>query len=356
MKRAAFYLLYLVVSVSACTLVIEAGARAVMHFLYGSPGKSYGLWISDSELGATHRPNGYNTLTTLNDYGFRNKEDVVEPKPPGSLRIIAFGGSTTFGYNLRDGETYTERLEALLRRDPDYAGTQVLNAGRITYSSAQNLILMKRLVPRLKPDYALLYEGVNEILNAWALEADGRSLDDLKSQYGVIGKSYDYNRWLKRNSLIVRFVDYVVKTRHLEPEGTERATKGCGDVADSTDVHVHPWIIENYRHLLRQMIEFLRVHHVTVIVFRYPSVCSEKQRLFSDLSASIAEEEGSRVCDLQARFDQLGGRKADLFIQTGVHVTAEGAELIAEEVARTIRGLEEKTGRKPPSQPTPATQ
>ena len=190
---------------------LEGLGRELISLRYGVPGKTYGLWKYDPELGATHRSNAYNTRSTLNNYGFRNLENVFDPRPSNSLRIIAFGGSTTFGYNLKDGETYTEKLQERIRELPGFEKTQVLNAGRICYSAGHNLILMKRFVPQFKPDYVIIYEGINEMMNVWALQRDGVSLDNLGHRYGVIGKSFDQNRWLKRNSVIVRFIDYYVK-------------------------------------------------------------------------------------------------------------------------------------------------
>ncbi len=188
-------------------LCVEALGRLVIHIRYGVPGKSYGLWKYDSELGATYRPNSYNTLTSLNNDAFRNKEDVFDPNPAGSLRIMVFGGSTTFGYNLADGDTFTEKLEQKLRKIQGLERTQVLNAGEICYSSGHSLIRIKRLVPKLKPDYVILDEGLNDILNAWVLNSDGVSLNALyeTKTYGVLGKGYGQNRWLEWNSVILEF-------------------------------------------------------------------------------------------------------------------------------------------------------
>jgi lysophospholipase L1-like esterase len=338
MRGRLFYLAYLVASVTFLVLLIEGAGRAIIHFKYGRPGKSYGLWIGDRELGATHRPNGYNTQTSLNAQGFRNQEEVFEPKPAGSLRIVAFGGSTTFGYNLRDGETFTEHLEARLRQEPGYEKTQVLNAGRITYSAGHNLMLMKRLVPSLRPDYALVYEGVNELYNAWVLQRDGQPLDGLGVQYGVIGRSYDQNRWLKRNSVIVRYVDYVVKAR-LD---TAHKEGGVGAEPSPSSQFVHPWVVANYRHVLQEMLVLLHRLGTVPIVFRYPSVGHAEQRMFSDLSAEIAQGYGIPVLDLESRFERLGERKRRYFIHTGVHVTEEGARIIADEAAAFILLLEKQ--------------
>lgn len=338
LRGALGYLIYLGFATAVLILTAEGLGRGYMYYRYGVPGKTYGLWIGDPELGASHRPNGYNSHTSLNGLGCRNREDLYEPRPTNGLRVLAFGGSTTYGYNLADGDTYPERLEARLRSRPGWDRSQVLNAGRITYSAAQNLTLMRRLVPRVKPDYALLYEGINELYNAWMLARDGVSLDSLGERCGVIGRSYDYNRWLLRNSILVRYLDYVVKARLTGGGESHVAAPGGTQAATAPDVH--PWLLRNYEHLLREQIVYLRGQGVTPVVYRYASVGSEGQRVFSELSARIARETGTPVCDMEARFDSFGPRKRQLFIGSGVHVTPEGARILAEEVEAVLVGLE----------------
>lgn len=93
-------------------LAIEGVGYAIIHFKYGVPGKTYGLWTHDAELGAIHSRNGYNSNSETNNYGFRNKEDVFEPKPPGSVRVIAYGArppSATIWKPIRLGRSGCKR-------------------------------------------------------------------------------------------------------------------------------------------------------------------------------------------------------------------------------------------------------
>lgn len=332
MKKIAFYIIWLVFSIGLAVLLIEGTGRLVIHFIYGIPGKSYGLWKSDPELGATHRKNAYNTRSSLNNYGFRNREDVFEPKPPNSLRIIAFGGSTTFGYNLKDSQVFTEKLEERLRRMPGYEKTQVLNAGRICYSAGHNIILIKRLVPQFKPDYVIVYEGTNEVLNSWMLQYDGISLDKLdSSSYGAIGKSYDQNRAFKRNSVIARFIDYYIKKAvdSIRAKAVN-ARKTSLSLYETKNIKIHPWIIENYRFLLKNILDFLNREKVKTIVIRYASIRNPEKKVFSDMSSEIAREKGTLIYDMQSQFDNFGGLEDDLFIYTGMHVTNLGASVMAD--------------------------
>ena len=82
-KKILFSLIIAVGFPVAGILAIEGAGYAIIHFMYGVPGKSYGLWTYDAEIGAIHASNGYNSNSETNNYGFRNKEDVLDPKPPG---------------------------------------------------------------------------------------------------------------------------------------------------------------------------------------------------------------------------------------------------------------------------------
>jgi lysophospholipase L1-like esterase len=346
-NRSIFYIVYLLISASLLILCVEGVGRLIIHFKYGVPGKSYGLWMYDKDLGATHRPNGYNTRTSLNNYGLRNREDVLDPKPENGLRIIAFGGSTTYGYNLTDKDTYTQRLQDRFRTEKNYEKTQVLNAGRIMYSAGHTLILMKRLVPLLKPDYVIIYEGINEYTNMLYLEWSGVDLDKENGHYGLIAKNYDQNRWLKRNSVIVRYLDYAGKEIMESEREKKYASQGerVFELPANELAPLHPWAIENYRYLMGQMLDFLRQEGVIPVVVRYACMQKDYHTTFGDISEQLAREKGVAVYDMRAKFDQFGEKKKDYFIYTGVHFTPEGAKIVADGLFDVIMQQEREKAR-----------
>jgi len=139
-----------------CLVAFEIGARVYFWARYGVPGKQYGIWREDPGLGAIHQENAHHSMGETNNMGFRNREDVREPKPPGSLRVITYGGSTTFCYNILTDEAWPVRLEQQMRsRRPGGANDQVLNGGAVMWSIGQVYVRAKRDVSVLKPDYAL---------------------------------------------------------------------------------------------------------------------------------------------------------------------------------------------------------
>jgi lysophospholipase L1-like esterase len=324
---------------------IEAAGRFYIWLKYGVPGKSYGLWQYDPEIGAVHRNNSYNTNTQTNNHGFRGREDVFDPKPPGSHRVICYGGSMCFCYNLADGETWPERLQEELRLRPGHDRDQVLNGGHISWSTGHLYRQALRDLPVLKPDFVVIYSGVNELPSALCLAADGYNLAELEREqkYGVIATNLDQARWLKRNSVIMRYLDYHIR-QHVKSTGPSLGPDGTappGKDGIQTAVLDNPWVAKNYKYELSRMIELIRQYGGTpifVIECGLPDDERNQRSVVLHYSADAAEmmrQANVPVCDPRPAILSKPNTK-ELFYQTGVHVSAKGARLLAHEIHKTI--------------------
>lgn len=289
--------------------------------------------MQDAELGFIHRPNSYNSLTSLNRYGLRNREDPYEPKPKNGIRVLVMGGSTTFGFNLADGDTYPEQLEALLRAVPGLEKSQVFNGGTICYAANHNLLRLKRLLPVLQPDYVLIYEGINENSNEGPLLAAGVRLDAKEKNFGLVNKDYLQSRWLWNHSVLLKWLDYRARRHEHAP----------GDVSPEPMLphgkpNIDEWETENFKWALREVATACHVYQARPIFIRYATVAwALEGRYFSDLTRDIARQDGILLCDMEERFNQFGPRKLSLFIYSGVHVTPEGAGILAQQLFDLIQ-------------------
>ncbi len=84
-----------------------------------------------------------------NQYGLRGPETTLEPAP-GVHRVLALGGSTTFGEGVAEDETFPAQLEKVLNA----AGGQrweVLNGGVEGYNTTAELAFLERRGLRLHP-------------------------------------------------------------------------------------------------------------------------------------------------------------------------------------------------------------
>ena len=322
----------------AVIAVAELGGRAFFHLKYGRPGKVYGIYMADEELGATHRPNSYNANSVINNRGFRNLDDIEDIKPPGSTRVYCSGGSTTFCYNLSTEQAWPTRLQVDLRQRAGHERDEVINAGQICFPVSSELALAHRVVPQLKPDVVVIFTAVNEWLAAGIISsADGKNFDDLlrTQQWGVVPRHMDQERFLKRESILVRFLDYKFK-KWFEPKLTQDFR-----AADAKPLAPHPWVMANFEHTLREYLDYLRKQGVgRVILVRWGDSGADtwfmkEERRFRERSVEIASEMGDEVFDFSSIVDTYPQRPS-LFIESGIHLTEQGANLFSEKLAAFI--------------------
>jgi hypothetical protein len=107
---------------------------------------------------------------SINRLGYRGPE--ITPLPdPGVLRVLALGGSTTFGNYVDDADIWTAQLEkelttAMAAARTPYRRVEVVNAAVPGFTSAENLIQLELLGVHLRPQIVILFQGLNDLRNA----------------------------------------------------------------------------------------------------------------------------------------------------------------------------------------------
>ncbi len=106
-------------------------------------------------------------FVNVSEHGFRHSAHQ-RPWPPSAeaLNVWILGGSTTFGYGLRDEETIPSFLGATLAAAIPERPVAVYNFGQAYYFSSQELALFYRLLssPVERPDIVVFIDGINEHL------------------------------------------------------------------------------------------------------------------------------------------------------------------------------------------------
>lgn len=105
-------------------------------------------------------------------YGFnldgnRTFDKDLSEKDKCEFRIFIIGGSTIEGRALIDRfDPISARLEAKLQKDYKNILFKVYNAGASSFFSQQELMLFQnRILYSLKPDYAIIFNGLNDFAN-----------------------------------------------------------------------------------------------------------------------------------------------------------------------------------------------
>lgn len=144
-----------------------------------------GLYYAHPYVSYDMKPGYTAPGVTINSLGFRGTE-FSAAKSPGTYRIVALGGSTTYGTQLTDEETYPALLERELRRQLNSDRIEVINAGLVSATSAESVTRFLFRVIGLQPDLVIFYEGYNDL--------PPRMFDGYADDYYHFRKS-PQNRW-----------------------------------------------------------------------------------------------------------------------------------------------------------------
>jgi lysophospholipase L1-like esterase len=166
MNNIRFYLrlaLCLVISV----FTLEACARLDDYFSYRAPilgvYNSDGMYETD-RIGKRGKPFGRYKKWQLNSLGFRGPE-----LRPGSVRILCFGASETFGLYEPPGEEYPRVLEQDLNAHAGHETYDVLNVAYAGESVHTAALRVPEIVERVRPQVAVIYPSLaNYIWLPWS--------------------------------------------------------------------------------------------------------------------------------------------------------------------------------------------
>lgn len=162
-RRRLSRLLQVIVSVLVSLALADLGFRV--------------FWLKRLTIGSGsehptfhHRPKPYSTsryqtkefdvTITTNRYGLRGPDPVV-PKPDGVTRILMLGDSFTFGFPVRDEETFCHLIEAGLRARGLRA--EVVNGGVSGYSPTLSYISLRDQFLTFEPGLVVLWFDLGDV-------------------------------------------------------------------------------------------------------------------------------------------------------------------------------------------------
>jgi lysophospholipase L1-like esterase len=128
------------------------------------PQASTGLlpgWKSENEE-YDKKFHGLKFLISTNKDGYRGKSYPIQ-KSNNTLRILALGGSTTWGCFNDDGQAWPDFLESYLQDHLKNRDVQVINAAVGGYTSKHNLELLKYKYKYYEPDIVLIACWFNDM-------------------------------------------------------------------------------------------------------------------------------------------------------------------------------------------------
>ena len=182
-------LLLVLAAVAVSLLALELGLRLYLTHFGDQRQKTLYLYTREE---IRRQPTLYRSLPFLNfglssshpehnSRGYRGAE-IAFPKPDGVYRIVALGGSTTYGIPLGHWkQAYPWALQEMLRHDHGYGQVEMVNAGVPKYTSWESAVNLLLRVPELEPDLVIIYHGINDL---FARMVDPAMYDGLYSGRG----------------------------------------------------------------------------------------------------------------------------------------------------------------------------
>jgi lysophospholipase L1-like esterase len=143
---------------------------------------------------------------TINSKGLRGR-NYENKKKPNTIRIIALGASSTFGYFNRDNETYPYYMEQILNSMSNgIKSFEVLNFG-IPHLRAGSILalFLKEGIP-LNPDIVTFCEGVNDTIGKVGQRQKKKTVRII---YKYSNRSF---KWMRKHFLFAKMIYLTVSS------------------------------------------------------------------------------------------------------------------------------------------------
>lgn len=149
---------------------------------------------------------------TSNSAGFRGS-NFSFTKPEGTIRVVAFGDSSTFGWGVNDDDTYLSRvLESLTQRHPEQT-FELINFAMPGDSSELGKLVFNSFIDDIAPDIVVIGFGAND---ARLATLPHRQAVKFFQQQGVLQR---VRAFLLRNSELIKTLSQTLSRVTEKPSG-----------------------------------------------------------------------------------------------------------------------------------------
>lgn len=239
---------------------------------------------------------------SLNYQGFQGPE-LSREHGANEVRIAVLGGSAA--YNGGATNSIAGHLEKILNgRYPD-KNIRVVNFGRPSYISMQELILLQRNVLALSPDLIIIYDGFNDIWVPYsALEPVGFPFlySNLKSRVER-NRFFNFDVMLKYIASKSALFNYLLTAREKAPTRQKA-------------LNIDELTVE-YKRNLNQMCVLARANKSGIILSTQPHIGSKNIKSAKEISIEKSYLNETDVKNMQAFFEKMAGTAREVADQNG---------------------------------------
>ena len=247
---------------------------------------------------------------------FKEGERVPREKPPGEIRVVCLGGSTTLPGVDAEGVSYPRALEGLLQGRFPGASIHVLNAGENAFSTAHSLVNFALRVLDAQPDIVTEYEAINDLsVNFFGTQTESDYANKYLTPYFLA---------FRHRTGLVAALGHVSRLVRILDNRLELFRAGGPGYDEHRDWRPP---LPYFRRNLRSMVAVARTHGVGIVLgtqaARSTRRTTEGFDAYLKATREVAAELGVPLADV------AGVVTGDELFVDDVHTTSEGARAVA---------------------------
>lgn len=217
-----------------------------------------------------------------------NEQSFFQPKPQQNFRVVALGGSTTYGRPWYGQTSFSHWLEVLLNRFDGQHQYEQINAGGVSYASYRVHRVMDEMIS-YDPDLFVVYSGHNEFLEA-------RSFAEIKSENPLLSKLRSGLHHSRTYSILMRTITKVskrnvVEGKVLSEEVADQLESVAGPDLYHRDPEFRQGVLTQYRASILSMVRLARQCDVPIVLCTLPSNLAGFSPFKSENKISLTPEE-----------------------------------------------------------------
>ena len=267
----------------------------------------------------------------INSLGTRGPE--FDPaKPPRTIRVLSLGDSRTFGWGLRESETYSDRLQQYLQEE---LGTtqrvEVINAGVNAWSYSQMLVYFRDIALKYSPDIVIVGEA-----NLWTQFSEHNSPEFVKKfMFRVRLKNF-----LRRFAIYHYFIEIKLKAYYERYRIKFIPVDPSRDTLFVEQQQADPDAV--FRSALHDIVNLAKTNHVQPVLLYLPT---EDQLTTTNttgdrvlrVKGDLSRGHGVPLVDISP---DVRAETNSVYLEGDpVHFNARGNEIIARQLLRTLLPL-----------------
>ncbi len=318
-----------------------------------SPIYHHDLIPNKSVDGVTWGDRAYSVHT--NSLGFRDSIVRDVPLKASRRRIVFIGDSYTFGIGVDYDQTFVGKLAAELSK----TGTEVLNAGVVSYSPSIYYRKIRYLIEKrgLRFDELVVFLDISDVQDeaeVYYIDETGgvRTSADAQSRYhAVAGRSnwwYPVFAWIRDNSVIFH-VTWTHARSYFDPLPIDyRRSKWTVDKKLFDEFGRRG--LESMRSSMDSLLDALRRHGITMTIVVYPWPDQiwyrDRESIVVSYWKQWAEEHRARFVNLFPVFLHYENPEQCInkyFITGDTHWNEAGHSIVAQEFMAAYAGTSERT-------------